>query len=153
MNKIIMILGVVILIALGGFLLIGSNQSTKQPVPQETTESSGDSVDVVDKAAESTESGTMSNVKEFTIESKGLNFTPNEIKVNAGDTVRITYKNTLGTHDFGIDEFNVRTQLISAGEQETVEFVADKAGTFDFEYYCSVPGHRESGMKGTLIVE
>lgn len=148
-----MILGVVILVALGGYLLLGSNQGTNQAVPQEATEVSEDSIEAVDDGVESTESGMMEGVKEFTIESKGLNFTPNEIRVNVGDTVRITYINTLGTHDWGIDEFNVRTQLISAGEQDTVEFVADQAGTFDFEYYCSVPGHREAGMKGTLIVE
>jgi plastocyanin len=107
-------------------------------------EAAGDSM-------ESMDSGMMEGVKEFTVESKGLKFTPNEIRVKVGDTVKITYVNTLGTHDWGIDELNVRTQLISAGEEETVEFVVDQAGTFEF--YCSVPGHRGAGMFGTLVVE
>jgi len=36
-------------------------------------------------------------------------------------------------------------------EFETVEFTPTTSGTF--EYYCSVPGHRESGQFGTLKVE
>ncbi|MFN2312139.1 MAG: plastocyanin/azurin family copper-binding protein, partial [Spirochaetia bacterium] len=33
---------------------------------------------------------------------------------------------------------------------QTVEFVADRAGSFEF--YCSVPGHRQAGMYGTFVV-
>jgi plastocyanin len=151
MNKVIMILGVVILIALGGYLLLGSNKSTNQPASQDAVEVSEDSMEAAGDSMESTGSGMMEGVKEFTIESQGLKFTPNEIRVKVGDTVRITYVNTLGTHDWTLDEFNVKTSLISAGEQETIEFVADQAGTFQF--YCSVPGHRGAGMFGTLVVE
>lgn len=80
-----------------------------------------------------------------------MDFTPDTFAVNFGDAVRVTYRNALGTHDWTIDEFNAKTKLLNAGEEETVEFVADKKGTFEF--YCSVPGHREAGMKGMLIVE
>ena len=54
-------------------------------------------------------------------------------------------------HDFMIDEFEVATNQIGDGEEEEMEFVADKIGTF--EYYCSVGNHRAQGMKGKLIVE
>lgn len=90
------------------------------------------------------------NVKEFTITSKGLSFDPKQIEVNKGDTVKITYVNTIGNHDFVIDEFNVSTKQLPAGESETITFVADKTGTF--EYYCSVGTHRQQGMWGTLTV-
>jgi len=56
-----------------------------------------------------------------------------------------------GTHDFVIDEFNVATKMTKTGETDTVEFIADKAGVF--EYYCSVGEHRKMGMVGTLTVE
>lgn len=92
-----------------------------------------------------------SNVKEFTITSKGLSFDPKQIEVNKGDTVRITYVNTMGVHDFVIDEFDVATSQIPAGQMEIVTFVADKAGTF--EYYCSVGTHRQQGMWGMLTVK
>jgi nitrite reductase (NO-forming) len=73
------------------------------------------------------------------------------MRVKKGDTVKITFTNNNGTHDLLIDEFKVNTGRIPAGESKTVEFVADKTGTF--EYYCSVGQHRKMGMKGNLIVE
>ena len=90
------------------------------------------------------------SVKEFTVEGLKFSFTPDLVTVKKGDTVRITFKNLDGFHDLVIDEFNVRTKQIPIGE-ETIEFVADKAGSFEF--YCSVGNHRAMGMKGTLVVQ
>ena len=72
------------------------------------------------------------------------------MSVSKGDKVKIIFKNTGGFHDFTIDEFGVRTKRINGGEEDTIEFVADKSGTF--EYYCSVGDHRTLGMRGTLTV-
>ena len=72
------------------------------------------------------------------------------MNVKKGDTVKITFKNTGGMHDLKIDGYTVGTKIIQGGAQETFQFVADKAGTF--EYYCSVGTHRQMGMKGTLTV-
>jgi plastocyanin len=73
-----------------------------------------------------------------------------EIKVKKGDTVTITFKSKDGRHDLRIDEFNAGTKVLGTGQEETVTFVADKAG--EFEYYCSVGNHRAMGQKGKLIV-
>ncbi len=89
--------------------------------------------------------------KEFTVTGQNFSFAPNTISVKKGDKVKITFKNANGNHDFRIDEFGVNSGIIKAGEQKTIEFTADKAGTF--EYYCSVGTHRAMGMKGTLKVE
>lgn len=86
----------------------------------------------------------------FTVTGSNFAFAPSAMTVKKGDTVVITFKNGDGFHDFVIDELNVRTAQIQDGAQETVTFVADKAGTF--EYYCSVGQHRAMGMKGTLTV-
>ena len=68
-----------------------------------------------------------------------------------GDRVKIVFKNTQGFHDWTLADFNVKTQQIQAGQSDTIEFVADKAGTFEF--ICSVPTHKDKGMMGKLIVE
>ncbi len=94
---------------------------------------------------------TTATVKSFTVTGSNFKFDPSTITVNRGDTVKITFKNTDGFHDFKIDEFNVATAQIKGGASETVTFVADKTGSF--EYYCSVGQHRAMGMKGTLIVK
>ncbi|MEK7138258.1 MAG: cupredoxin domain-containing protein [Patescibacteria group bacterium] len=93
----------------------------------------------------------ISNVKTFTVVGRPFSFTPSEITVNKGDTVKIIFQNSSGNHDWRLDEFNARTNVISGGESETIQFVADKMGTF--EYYCSVGTHRLMGMKGTLVVK
>lgn len=101
--------------------------------------------DVIDLTGESGE------VKEVEVRSRGLNFMPTEIRVNRGDTVRVTYVNGGGRHDWVLDEFEgAATEVLSAGQSQTVEFVADQAGTF--EYYCGVPGHRQAGMVGSFVV-
>jgi plastocyanin len=99
----------------------------------------------------STATGTQSGaVKEFTVTGKNFSFAPAAMSVKKGDRVRITFKNESGTHDLVVDGYNARTKVIQGGTQETIEFVADKAGSF--EYYCSVGQHRQMGMKGTLTV-
>lgn len=125
-------------IVAAAFYLMGMPQAPKTstiPTPTVTTAS--------------TDSAT--NIK--TVDVKGLNFSfdVKEIKVKKGDTVKVNFTNTEGFHDFKIDEFNVATKQIKAGESETVSFVADKIGTF--EYYCSVGKHRQMGMVGKLVVE
>lgn len=87
----------------------------------------------------------------FTITASNYSFDPKQLKVKKGDTVILTFKNSEGFHDFKIDEFEVATNQIGVEEEEEVEFVADKVGTF--EYYCSVGKHRQMGMVGKLIVE
>ena len=89
-------------------------------------------------------------VKEIVVENDGLSFVPNEIRVNQGDRIRLTFRNTGGFHDWVIDEFDAATSQITAGNSETVEFVADQAG--EFEFYCSVGNHRARGMFGAFVV-
>lgn len=106
---------------------------------------------VSEQSTTDTQVATKAGVKEFTVNGDNFKFAPNNISVNKGDTVTIHFKNTGGFHDLKIDEFNVATKQIQSGAEETITFVADKAGTF--EYYCSVGSNRSMGMKGTLTVK
>lgn len=91
--------------------------------------------------------------KELTFHVNGGNFyyVPNVIKVKKGDKVKIIFQNDGGYHNFALDEFKIKIDPINTGASSTIEFVADKTGTF--EYYCSVGQHRQMGQKGQLIVE
>ncbi|MEK7545721.1 MAG: plastocyanin/azurin family copper-binding protein [Patescibacteria group bacterium] len=91
------------------------------------------------------------SVKTFIVTGSSFSFDVKEMRVKKGDKVRIVFKNAEGFHDWVVDEFNARSAKLQAGGTETVEFTADKSGTF--EYYCSVGQHRANGMKGNLIVE
>jgi nitrite reductase (NO-forming) len=99
---------------------------------------------------------TVEETKTFIINGENFKFTMNglenpDIRVKEGERVKIEFVNEEGFHDWKIDEFNAATEKISAGATSSVEFVADKKGTF--EYYCSVGSHRANGMKGNFIVE
>jgi carboxymethylenebutenolidase len=72
------------------------------------------------------------------------------IRVRVGDIVRIELNSEEGVHDWVLDEFSARTEVVEEGDSDTIEFVADEEGTF--EYYCSVGEHREMGMEGNFVV-
>jgi nitrite reductase (NO-forming) len=74
------------------------------------------------------------------------------LKANPGDVVQITVINADNIqHDLVIDELGVHSEhLEEIGAQTTMKFKVEEEGAY--EYYCSVPGHRQAGMVGTLLV-
>ncbi len=116
------------------------------PITEQTVKVSPATSKLTEKSPQKPEE----TVKEFKIIMEKFTFTPSTITVNKGDTVKLTITSLDVTHGVVIPEFNINVQA-KKGETETVEFIADKAGTFTF--YCAVycgSGHSE--MKGTLIV-
>lgn len=91
------------------------------------------------------------NLKTFTVEGSNFAFSQSAINVKKGDVVKIVFKVSQGMHDLVVDGYDVSTRVINAGETDTIEFTADREGTF--EYYCSLSNHRALGMKGELTVE
>jgi uncharacterized cupredoxin-like copper-binding protein len=77
---------------------------------------------------------------------------PVDIAVDKGETVHLTVVNKGAyPHDFVINEINLMTKTLSVGQEETLTFVAEQPMTL--ESYCSLPGHREAGMVGTLSIK
>jgi plastocyanin len=82
-----------------------------------------------------------------------LAYTSTEASTEAGK-VTIDFNNPQSlTHDVAIEDSSgetvAKTDLI--GKEETSTTANLKPGTYTF--YCSVPGHREAGMEGTLTVK
>lgn len=69
-----------------------------------------------------------------------------------GDVVEITLVNGDALeHDLVLPDFNANSESIrTKGEKTVLVFEVDKSG--DFAYYCSIPGHRQAGMEGLLVV-
>lgn len=155
-SKIIfLVVSVIIILGAGVFFLTHNNAtSNTSPTPsQAEVDRSSDnaSTPLASPSVGMEDSHKSGSVTEVTVTGSSFKFVPATITVKKGDTVRVTFKNVSGTHDFVIDEFHVRTNVITTGKEETIEFVADKVG--NFEYYCSVGNHRQLGMRGTLIVQ
>jgi plastocyanin/mono/diheme cytochrome c family protein len=72
-----------------------------------------------------------------------------EITAKPGDTIQVNNPGVLA-HDFTVDEFGINDPL-EGGAQTTVTIPAD-AAPGDYTFYCSVPGHRQQGMEGTLTI-
>ena len=65
--------------------------------------------------------------------------------------LKLTIKSTSRRHGVAIPGLGVTTGPIQSGYESEVEFIADKAGSYD--YYCNIPcgaGHRE--MIGKYVV-
>ena len=67
-----------------------------------------------------------------------------------GETVRITIVNgEVMVHDIALEKQPVKSQqILERGETTSITFKAERSDT----YYCSLPGHRLSGMEGRLDV-
>ena len=114
------------------------------------TEASGTVDASAPKTSEPEESGKAPATAQATIEATITGFTPSDLDVKEQDgKVSLSYVNADPMlHDFTIEELGVKVD-VPANETETVSFEA-KPGTYTF--ICSIPGHRESGMEGTITV-
>jgi nitrite reductase (NO-forming) len=74
------------------------------------------------------------------------------LRVAQGDIVQIGIVNNDNIeHDIIIPDFNAATDRVARkGASSVTVFRADKAG--EFEYFCSLPGHKQAGMVGKLVV-
>lgn len=91
-------------------------------------------------------------VQEITVEGTEYRFDPDEIRVDAGQTVRIIFRNVgILEHDLAVPDLNLATATVAAGREAVLEFRPDRPGSFDI--ICTVPGHKELGMTGTIVVQ
>ena len=109
------------------------------------------------------------------IEMTSFAYTPSVIEVRAGEVLEIAIQNSeLVLHDFTIDKIDADVHISylggtgQHGHQESerdadVHFVLTEPASGvvhlkinepgEYVFYCTVPGHREGGMEGTLIVQ
>ena len=111
---------------------------------------------------------------EIKLEASGLKYQPETLEVVAGQPVKLTFVNNDSVvHDFSIMEIpvvlvgataepmaghdmgNMTTEpqlhvAAAANSTTSLEFTPSKSGTYEF--FCTVPGHKETGMVGTLVV-
>ena len=74
------------------------------------------------------------------------------LRVAPGDVVEITLVNgDAMEHDLVLPDLDVYGEHIrTKGEKSVVVFEVGQSG--EFIYYCSIPGHRQAGMEGRLVV-
>jgi cytochrome c oxidase subunit 2 len=95
--------------------------------------------------------GAAAGVHEIRMTAKKYEFSPSSIHVKKGEHVKLLITAVDHDHGFKLAAFDIQQDL-KEGETSTIEFTADKAGTFRFacSHVCGF-GHR--GMKAELVVE
>ncbi len=93
---------------------------------------------------------TVDGAREISVKAGRFRFTPKVITIAAGEDVTIVMRSTDLFHDFVVKGTG---HVVGAKRKKTAEggLRIDTPGTYKF--WCSVPGHRAAGMKGTIVVE
>lgn len=74
------------------------------------------------------------------------------LEAEPGDLVQLTLINGDNVqHDLSLEKLGVKTDFVSSkGASSVIAFRVPEAGSY--AYFCSVPGHRQAGMEGSLQV-
>jgi len=86
-----------------------------------------------------------------------LKFTPPTIQAKVGQPIKIVLENKGAIeHDIAFPTIKADKPgpslkaVAKPGQTATLEFTPSAKGTY--EYICTIPGHKEAGMKGTITV-
>lgn len=139
-----LLLAALALAACGG----GSDTTSEEAAPAETTQEAE-----TEKEAEGGSAGSAAALDIEADPTGQLAFTTSEASAKAGKvTVNFTNSSPI-PHDVKIEDSSGQeiggTEVVSEGSDSAE--VELKPGTYT--YYCSIPGHREAGMEGTLTVK
>jgi plastocyanin len=93
-------------------------------------------------------------------------FDPADVTVSKGDTITVTndgqlphnYTEVPKGKDYGAEELppHLRDLALGTGDVDpgsSGEFEVGDASLGEYQVICTIPGHREKGMKGTLTVK
>jgi uncharacterized cupredoxin-like copper-binding protein len=128
-----------------------NNKSASLPVP--TTSTPSTSTSTAPAPAGSSSTSTEAHTVAITADPSGqLKFTQSTLASHAGKvTIDVTNKAPLPHNVVLVDSSNRILDQTPTFQGESKSFtVMLTPGTYT--YYCSVPGHRQAGMQGTLTV-
>jgi plastocyanin len=142
-----LVLAALALVACGGS---SDSTSSESSAPETSAESSSGGGGGNEAEGGTADSGS---AVDFEAASSGLAFTAKSATAEAGE-VTIDFTNPQAVpHDVAIEDSSgkeiAETEEITENSASTTANL--KPGTYTF--FCSVPGHREAGMEGTLTVK
>jgi Cu+-exporting ATPase len=86
------------------------------------------------------------------VTARNVRFEPADITIHAGEWVVLEFTNEDAVvHDWMVEEIPNLDLPARPGQTAKLRFVIDEPGRY--EVICSIPGHAEAGMVGTLTVE
>lgn len=143
-------------LALAALALVACGSSSSDNSSSATETGSGESQAEQGGAAkeEAGGGGSSASTLQFEADPNGeLAYTTNHMTAKPGK-VTIDFKNPQALdHNVAIEDSQgeeiARTEAVADGSETTTADL--KPGTY--HYFCTIPGHREAGMEGTLVVK
>ncbi|HEV2073097.1 MAG TPA: plastocyanin/azurin family copper-binding protein [Thermomicrobiales bacterium] len=115
-------------------------------------EAGGESADGGEEAGGGGQAAAGGGAEPVSVEGGDLFFEPNEFSVAPGGTITLTNIGML-PHDMSVDEWGgVIIGPLEADQEGEYTVPEDVQPGESFVFYCSIPGHREAGMEGTLTI-
>jgi P-type Cu+ transporter len=92
------------------------------------------------------------NAQAVRVVARDLAFAPRDVTIRAGRTAVLVFRNDDATfHDWAVEGVANVDAGARPGQTQRLRFTIDRPGTY--RVTCTVPGHAEAGMVGTLVVE
>jgi uncharacterized cupredoxin-like copper-binding protein len=86
---------------------------------------------------------------EVRVVAEDLSFSPGELSIAGGETINVVLVNEGDLlHDITIPSLGFR---LTADAGTTLSGALTVSDLGRYEFFCSIPGHREAGMDGALI--
>jgi plastocyanin len=105
-------------------------------------------------AAASTAAASTAAPRTIDVSARSYRFTPSKLQMTKGESVTIALKSTDAFHDFVVTGPGVNNKTVvkttGAGKTKRGTLKLNTPGTY--QYFCSTPGHRSAGMRGTITV-
>jgi uncharacterized cupredoxin-like copper-binding protein len=133
----------------GELIAVASAEPTQSP-DEDTTAEPSDQDGAATACTEPAPALEAEEALEITVEAGDVWFGTRELVIPSKGTTSITLTNKgFAAHNLTVDALDLQV-VTPRGMTGTVTLVDPEPGTYEF--YCSISGHREAGMVGTLVV-
>jgi len=142
-------LALVVLVACGGNDAgqVETEDVTRVPIMSDASAQATE--DAASGAASAPDENAAAAAMSVEVDSFDIYFEPKELTIPADTDVQFVLPNKgAAAHNFAIDALDISVDIAPGDTKEVVI----NAAAGEYEYYCNVPGHKEAGMIGTLIV-
>ena len=93
---------------------------------------------------------TVDGAPELVVVATDFAFEPEVLHLVAGEPVNVVLESSEGGHNLVVPDADYQLPIVDEGEVTRGALSIDEAGTYDL--LCSVPGHADEGMVGTVEV-
>jgi plastocyanin len=144
----VMLLGITVLAACGSSTKTSNKSANGQSETSMSHDDMGDMPGMTGTNGDRTRS-VVPGAREIAVRGEALAFDPKTIDVKSGEDVTIAFTAVDAEHDFYVKDLG-HVVHAKQGDSARGGLRLDKPGTYEF--WCTVTGHREGGMNGTIIV-